>query len=269
MEFVSQFAYPLPLNVVASMLGIPPSDLGLIERWTYGFARRADVANLTPEVVRLGEEATHGFEEYFSDLVAARRADPTDDLTSALVAVEEDGHGLSEPELVAMCVFLLQAGHETTSDMLGNAMVALFRHPDQLDLLARRPALTAGGVEELLRYCSGTQFSFRRLTADLVLGGQRLEAGQTVVVGLGAANHDPARFTDPERLDLERPDHAHIAFGYGSHLCVGAALARMETEVSLRTLLRRAPAIRPEDDAPTWRPTLALRGVEQLAVRWD
>lgn len=269
MELVSQFAYPLPLNVVAAMLGVPTSDLPLIQRWTFGFARRTDLAHPTPDVVARGEEATLGFEEYFRGLAAARRKNPEDDLLSALVAVEDEGERLSEPEIVAMCVLLLQAGHETTADMIGNAMVALFQNPDQLELLAREPALTESAVEELLRYCSGVHFSFRVLTDDLVLGQRTLDAGDTVVVALGAVNRDPDRFDDPERLDLRRPDNAHLAFGFGSHLCVGAALARMETQVALRSLLDRAPGIRPEDAAPAWRPTLVLRGLEHLHVRWD
>jgi cytochrome P450 len=268
MELVSQFAYPLPIKVIANILGVPESDHPLIEALAWDFARAGDLAALTPEIVRRGDDAAAGFADYFGRMVEIRRTNPGDDVLSALAGAESDGDRLTGNEIVATAVLLMQAGHETTADLVGNAMVALFRHPDQLRLLQSDPQITKIAVEEFLRYDGSVQLNHRLLTEDMQVGPDKVQAGEVVAIFLGAANRDPARFPDPDRLDLTRAPAPHIAFSYGAYYCVGASLARTETQVALRTLLDRLPAIHPAADTFQWRNTLTLRGPHELTVAW-
>jgi pimeloyl-[acyl-carrier protein] synthase len=207
---------------------------------------------------------------YFRDLVAQRRAVPTDDLISDLIAARDGTDRLSEDELLATCALLFFAGHETTVNLIGNGMLALLRNPDQLQLLCTQPELIDNAVEELLRYDSPVQRTFRLAAEDVQFGNQRIRAGEQVMVMLGAANRDPRRFADPDRLDLLRVDAAqHLSFGGGMHYCVGAPLARMEAQVALTTLLQRLPGLRLRDEAPAWRPGLIFRGLRHLPLAFD
>jgi cytochrome P450 len=267
MELVQQFNYELPFNVIAHILGVPRSDFPYIKQLAWDFARAGE-RTVTDEVAKRGDDAARGFQAYFSELAEARSKNPTDDLITELVHVEQDGDRLTRHELVGNCVLLMQAGHETTQDLLGNSMVALFRHPDQLARLRANLDLVKGAVEEFLRYDGSVQTNHRLLLEDLHLGDVVLPAGDMVHSLLGAANRDPAEFADPDRLDIERPIRQHLAFAFGAYYCVGAALARTEVSVGVRTLLERFPGIRPASDTFQWRDTLTLRGPLRLEVTW-
>jgi cytochrome P450 len=267
MDLVEQFNYELPFNVIAHILGVPSTDFPEVKRLAWDFARAGEKV-VTPDVAQRGDAAARGFIELFEDLAEQRRRRPTDDLITSLVQVEEDGDRLSRTELVANCILLMQAGHETTQDLLGNAMVALFRDPAQLARLRDHPELMSPAVEEFLRYDSSVQINHRLLLRDMTLGDVTVPAGDMVYLFLGAANRDPAQFEDPDRLDITRPPQHHVAFAFGAYYCVGASLARTEIEVGIRTLLDRFPGIRPARDTFEWRDTLQLRGPRRVEVEW-
>ncbi len=273
MELVEQFNYELPFNVIAHILGVPESEFPRVKQLAWDFARAGEKV-VAPDVAQRGDDAARGFIELFEDLAEQRRRRPTDDLISSLVQVENDGDRLSRTELVANCILLMQAGHETTQDLLGNAMVALFRNPQQLALLRDDPELMKQAVEEFLRYDGSVQINHRLLLRDMTFGtagsddATTVPAGDMVYVFLGAANRDPAQFQDPDRLDITRPPQHHLAFAFGAYYCVGAALARTEIEIGLRTLLARFPEIRPASETFEWRDTLQLRGPRRVDVQW-
>ena len=266
-ELVEQYNYEIPFNVIAHILGIPEDDFPTIKSWAWDFARAGEKL-ITPEVSARGDEAARGLVSYFTALVEARRGDLGDDLLSSLLVAESDGETLTHTELVANLILLLQAGHETTQDLLGNAQVALFRHPDQLALLRSRPELTKNAVEEFLRYDASVQISHR-----VVLDGARLDDAEIPEQGMvytlnGAVNRDRERFVDPDRLDITRDLSHHLAFSVGAYYCLGAALARLETAVGIRALLDRFPGLRPATGGFEWRNTLQLRGPQSLEVTW-
>ena len=268
MDVVVDFAYQLPIRVIGHLLGVPDAEMGVIERHAYDFARGSEPAVEVDERTRRADVAAEGFGAYFADLVARRRADPGDDVLSALVSAEDGGERLSLEQVVATAVLLLQAGHETTTDMLGNGLVALFRNPDQLAWLRRNPDRVGEAVEELLRYDPTNQMNNRLLLDDVVIDDHVLPAGDQVAVVIGAANRDPAHFPEPDRLKLDRPIRQHAAFGYGAYYCVGATLARTELRVALSTLFDRLPGLRPATDGFAWRSTLRNRGPARLEVAW-
>ena len=267
MELVDQYNYELPFNVIARILGLPESDFPLIKQWSWDFARTGERV-VSDEVARRGDDATRALEAYFARLVEERRSRPGEDLLSALIAAEEEGHRLSHTELVANAILLLQAGHETTQDLLGSSQVALFRHPDQLRLLRDRPELTENAVEEFLRYDASVQINHRVLLGPARVAGVTLPEHEMIYLFLGAVNRDPARFADPDRLDITREISHHLAFSFGAYYCLGASLARIETQVGIRTLLDRFPGLRPARDGFEWRATLQLRGPQRIDVTW-
>jgi cytochrome P450 len=207
-------------------------------------------------------------QDYFAGLVAERRARPGDDLLTSLIHADDKGDQLSEYELISTAILLFAAGFETTTHLLGNGLLALLRHPDQLARLRADRRLLRPAVEELLRYDSPVQITARTANADLEVGEERIEAGNTVLVLLGAANRDPARFTDPDRLDLARSEGSALSFGSGIHYCLGAALARLEAQVVLDRMLDRFGTIELLDDRPRHRDSLTLRGLVDLHVRF-
>ena len=267
MDLVEQFNYELPFNVIAHILGIPEEDFPILKRNAWDFARAGERV-VSDEVSRRGDAAAAALTQYFTDLVEARRSRPTDDLLSSSIEAEEEGDRLSHTELVANCILLLQAGHETTQDLLGNAEVALFRHPDQLELLRDQPERTPNAVEEFLRYDGSVQVNHRVVLEDTMLGGTTIPAGSMLYFLLGAVNRDPAKFPDPDRLDVTREISHHMAFSFGAHYCLGASLARIEATVGIRTLLARFPTIRPATGEFEWRSTLLLRGPQRLEATW-
>lgn len=264
-DVIGEFAYPLPVTVIAHMLGVPVNMHDQFRRWSDSLA--AFIGGTTrpeTEVLPAALKAVLEMSEFFLALVAERRRAPRNDLLSALVQAEENGDRLSEQELVANSILLLLAGHETTTNLIGNGTLALLRHPDQLALLRDHPELTAPAIEELLRYDSPVQATSRRALTDIDIQGHRIEAGQVVTVFIGAAHRDPAQYENPAQLDLTRGDIRHLAFGHGPHYCLGAPLARLEGQVAIGTLVRRFPHMHLIDEHVVWRDNFALRGLKSL-----
>jgi cytochrome P450 len=265
-DIVEDLAGPLPLIVIADMFGVPGSDRHALRRWS---RELADTCELTAsrDVLDRGAAAAVEISALLHELVKERRRQPRQDLLSALVHVEARGDALTEEELIATCTLLLVAGHETSTNFIGNGMLALLRHPDQLELLKAHPELGPPAIEELLRYDSPVQTTFRTVLHDTEYDGRRLQKGATVCFMLGAANHDPAIFEEPRTLDITRDPNPHLSFSYGIHYCLGAPLARLEGQLAIQTLLRRAAHIELLDGSPTYRKTWAARGLEALPVR--
>jgi cytochrome P450 len=269
MDLIEEFAYPIPVNVICEMLGVPVEDHERFKGWSLDLARGLDSIMLGPEseVAKRSGQARQGLTEYMRELIAQRRAAPRADLLSALIAAEEAGDKLTEHELLATCILLLVAGHETTVNLIGNGMLALLRHPDQLRLLREQPTLIATAVEELLRYDGPVQRTARTPTEDVTFaGGRTIPKGEIVMPFIGAADRDPAQFRDPDRLDITRTENRHIAFGLGIHFCLGAPLARVEGQIAINTLIKRLPHLAVAIDRPEYRQSLTLRGLTALPV---
>jgi cytochrome P450 len=268
MDVIADLAYPLPVTVIAEMLGVPPEDRDRFKHWSDQLAVTANgnPSGLQPKDYRRIAQCYEELSAYFAEVVARRRAQPRNDLLSALAQAEEAGDRLNESELYANATLLLVAGHETTTNLIGNGTLALLRHPDQWQRLKADPSLVPGAVEELLRYDSPVQFTARVLTEDMEIGGKWLQAGQMAQLVLGSANRDPEQFTDPERLDVGRQDVKHLAFGLGSHYCLGAPLARLEARIVFETLLRRFPNLHLDDTHVEFRDNFNLRGLLELPV---
>jgi pimeloyl-[acyl-carrier protein] synthase len=268
MDLIEEFAYPIPVIVICEMLGVPVEDHERFRGWSLDLARGLDATLLGAgsDVAVRAAASRRSLSDYFRELIAERRDSPRGDLLSALIAAEEAGDKLSEHELLATCILLLVAGHETTVNLLGNGTLALLRHPDQLRLLRENPGLIGTAVEELLRYDGPVQRTARVPSADAVIDGHKIEAGEMVMPFIGAADRDPAQFADPDRLDLTRTDNRHIAFGWGIHFCLGAPLARLEGQIAINTMLRRFPKLALATDRPEYRQSLTLRGLKSLPV---
>jgi cytochrome P450 len=268
MDLIEEFAYPLPVRVICEMLGVPVKDHERFKAWGLDIARGLDAIMLPPDSP-VGQRSVSGrraLAEYFRELIAERRAAPRDDMLSALIAAEEAGDTLNEEELLATCILLLVAGHETTVNLIGNGMLALLRHPAELRKLRDNPRLIGSAVEELLRFDGPVQRTARIPSEDITIGGQTIGKGEMVMPFLGAADRDPTQFPDPDRLDITRSDNRHIAFGMGIHFCLGAPLARMEGQIAINTLLARLPRLTLATDQPRFRQSLTLRGLEALPV---
>ena len=268
MDLMEDLAYPLPVTVICEMLGVPVDDHGSIRGWSADIARSLDAIGLPSDadIVERGRVARRALADYFRRLVPQRRARPQQDLLSGLIAAEEQGDKLSSDEVIAMCLLLFIAGHETTVNLIGNGTLALLRHPEQLRTLQAEPALIGNAVEELLRYDSPVQRTARITNTEAEVAGQPMPRGTMVITALGAANRDPAQFPDPDVLDVTRKDPRHISFGFGIHFCLGAPLARVEGQVALGTLLRRMPNLALAESNPEWRESSVLRGLKRLNV---
>ena len=268
MDLIEQFAYPLPVTVICQMLGVPVKDRERFKQWGLDIARGLDAIMLPPdsEVARRSVASRQALTAYFRELIAERRATPRADVLSDLIAAEEAGDRLSEAELLATCMLLLIAGHETTVNLIGNGTLALLRHPDQLRLLRERPGLIGTAVEELLRFDGPVQRTARIPSEDITIDGRTIPKGELVMPFIGAADRDPAQFPEPDRLDITRTDNRHVAFGLGIHFCLGAPLARVEGQIAINTLLRRMPRLALATERPVFRQSLTLRGLESLEV---
>jgi cytochrome P450 len=265
-DFVADIAYPLPVIVVCELLGVPPEDRDRLKHWSDELATLLDPLQGEGGVERL--ERTYGeVATYFRAIFADRRRFPRADLISGLVAVDEGGDRLSEAELLSLTVLILAAGHETTTNLLGNAVQALLRFPDQRRRLQDDPGLIEPAVEEFLRYESPVQLTDRVALEDCELGGQRVRAGELVALLLAAANRDPEVFADPDRLDIGRTPNPHLAFSQGVHFCLGAALARLEAQVTIAALIRRFPDFQAVPGPRSHRRSIVLRGVTALPLR--
>ncbi|MBC7810249.1 MAG: cytochrome P450 [Burkholderiales bacterium] len=266
MDVIWDFAYPLPASVIAEMLGVPAEDHQLFKHWTDDIVAFMGTARAQPDDAQRALNGVRGLSEYVRGVIAEHRQHPRETLISGLMSTDENGGQLSEDEIVGVCSGLFIAGHETTTNLIGNGMLALLRNRDQLEKLRDNPILIGGAVEELLRYDSPVQRSWGVALDDMEIGGKRIRAGELVLKMLGAANRDPEQFPDPDTLDIERGDNRHIAFGYGFHFCLGAPLARIEGQIAINTLLRRLPNIRLAAPDVEWHPNIAFRGLKSLPV---
>ena len=265
MDVIADLAIPLPTTVIAALLGLPETDRDCLKAWSDDFA--TFIGGPTDhERNRRADAAIRDLIAYFTDAIARQRREPGDNLISHLIAVEERGQTLTSNEILATCVILLIGGHETTTNLIGNGLLALLRHPDHLRRLRHDLALIESAVEELLRYDSPVQMTTRLATDDLTLGGARIGQGELVKLWLGAANRDPAQFSAPDGLDLARADNRHLAFGYGMHFCVGAALARLEGQVALGTLVGRFPNLALTDEPLEYHGTQVFRALKRLPI---
>ena len=264
-DLISIVAEPLPVTVIAELLGIPEADRHRLRPWSADICGMYEL-NPSPEAARKAVAACEEFSAYLRDLVRFRRANPADDLLSALVRVHDEGDRLTEDELIGTCVLLLNAGHEATVNATGNGWWALFRNPDQLAALRSDPGLLPTAVEELLRYDTPAQMFERWVLEDFEWGGQQFRKGTELALLFGSANRDPAVFRDPDRLDLARTDNPHISFGVGIHYCLGAPLARVELQASFGAVLRRAPNLSLVRE-PEWKPGYIMRGLKELLVQ--
>ncbi|MGX1547465.1 cytochrome P450 [Streptomyces adustus] len=262
MDLIEAVASPLPLSVICELFGIPPEDRVQVKTWFRRFGRLS-------EDIDKSEAAIEQYEEYLARLVHHRRADPGDDLISALVATQAQDDRLTDSELLATCFVLITAGDETTTHLVGNGMLALLRHPDQLARLRADPTLARMAVEELARYDTPTQAIVRVVAEDVEIGGRTLREGELVYLFLAATNRDPERFEDPDRLDLTRPGNRHLSFGNGPHFCLGGPLAKLQAEVAVGTLVRRLPQLRLADGAVLdWRPNPLQRRLTALPLTY-
>jgi hypothetical protein len=266
LEVIADLAYPLPAIVTAELLGVPPTDRDQLKAWSEDFAEMLGNFQHNPDrftrVLRSLEEML----AYFRDAVRREREHPGDGLIHALTTAEIDGDRFTDDEVVANTIVTMVGGQETTTNLIGNGMLALLRHPDQLDRLRADLTLIPSAVEELLRYESPSQHTARLAPHDVELGGKLIRTRQAVIAVMGAANRDPARFPDPDRLDIGRADNRHLAFGWASHFCFGAPLARIEGQVAFEKLIARFPHLRPAPGPVTWRHNLGLRGLTTLPV---
>ncbi|CAN5511280.1 cytochrome P450 [soil metagenome] len=266
-ELLDTLAFPFPVAVIGELVGVPETDRPrfrqLVRDGAASLELSADAEVLQRAAVALGEMTA-----YFDDLIAVRRRRPEDDLLTALIEVEDAGDTIAHDELIANVILLFAAGFETTSNLIGNGVVALGAHPDELARLRADRSLLPGAVDEILRYDSPVQLDGRTALADTTLpDGTEVAAGETVVTLLGAANHDPARFADPDRFDIGRADSGALSFAWGIHHCLGASLARAEGAAVFAQLLDRYRAIEVLDDPPRWRQSMTLRGLDALPVR--
>jgi len=265
LDLLPAYAEPLPVAVIAELLGVPEADRGRLRPWSNAIVKMYEYA-VSAEQRQAAERASAEFVGYLRDLVAHRRRAPGEDLVSSLVAVsDDDGSRLSEDELVTTCALLLNAGHEASVNVVGNGVLALLRHPGELARLRSDPTLVPAAVEEMIRYDAPLQLFERTATEDAEIGGVTVAAGQKIAALLGSANRDPAAFADPDRFDVSRATGPHLGFGAGIHFCLGAPLARVELQVSLATLLRRFPRLALAG-TPVRRPEFVIRGLLSLPV---
>ena len=268
MDVIADLAIPYPITIIVRMLGLPVSERVQFKKWSVDY-----FSHLTFESTLEQDLAVHhsyrAATEYFRPFILERRNAPGEDLISLLSRPDENGELLPDDEIVSACLMLLATGHENTTRMIGGGVNALLRHPEQLQLLRADPALIGSAVEEMLRYDSPVQWTLRHLRDDLDWRGQSMKKGQRVQIGIGPANRDPAQFPDPDRFDIARARNRHVAFGYGSHFCLGAALGRLETQIVIGGLVARFPALRQDRPAEWVQDGIAFRGPKTLQVRWD
>ena len=264
LDLMASIAHPLPVIVIAEMLGVPPEDMTRFERWSNDIALNIE-PTLDDEEIERVRNAAEELTEYFEGIILLRRSDPRDDIISALLAAEEEGDKLTHEELMRTLILLLVAGNETTRNLIGNGVLALLSNPDQFKLLRENPSLMGSAVKELLRYDSPVQLDGRWATVDVELGGKSISAGQPVIAVIGAANRDPDVFENPDRLDIRRSGASHLSFGRGIHYCLGAPLAEMEGRIALATVMRKFPTIRLAAE-PVRRRQTVLRGLKHLWV---
>jgi len=265
MDVIAELAVPLPVIVIAELLGVPSEDHDQFKLWSDRIAVVLDGSVRAAGLPAAADSAAE-LSEYLRGVVVQRRGRPREDLISRMIAARDHEAALSDDELVANCILLMLAGHETTTNLIGNGVRALLCHPEQLQRLREAPQLAAGAVEECLRYDAPVQLTSREPLEDLELFGVKFRRGIEINMIIGSANRDEARFDDPDQLDIGRDASGHLSFGYGSHFCLGAPLARLEGEIALRRLAERLPGLEKTTAAFEWRPGLVLRGLRSLPV---
>lgn len=268
-DVMAVVANPLPAIVTAEMLGVPTSDHELLKNWSADFAEMLGNFQHNPGRTERVLRSVNEMTAYFHDALARVKGRPGEGLISALAAASVDGDRLTDHEVVANVIVTMVGGQETTTNLIGNGLLSLLRNPAAMTLLRDDPSGTPTAVEELLRFESPSQHTARLAPAGTVIGGQPIDEGQAVVAVMGAANRDPRRFPDPDRLDLARTDNRHLAFGWAAHFCFGAPLARMEAQIAFDTLLARLPGLALDGAPLRWRPNLGLRGLTELRLRWS
>ncbi|MBW0273525.1 cytochrome [Nocardia sp. MH4] len=272
-DLVEKIAYPLPLIIACELIGVPEQAYDQVHRWSQDLARGFDHDYTLPEeCLSARSAASRGFMGYFRELLNERRVTPRDDLLSVLSQVEDRGDVLTEQELLATCITTFVAGHETTANLIGTGMLRLLRNPDQIQLLRDRPELLAVAPDELLRLDPSVQITTRAATRPITVAGHEFEQGEGVVVLINSANHDPAAYPDPDRVDMTRyadpmnPAKKHLGFSLGIHYCLGAPLALLEMEILLDVLLRKVRTVELRSENPPFKPNVVIRGLESLAV---
>jgi pimeloyl-[acyl-carrier protein] synthase len=265
MDVIADLAVPLPTMVIAALLGVPQTDHECLKAWSDDFATFIG-GPTNHDGNRRADGAIRNLVAYFTDAIDRWRREPGDNLIRHLIAVEEQDQTLTSSEILATCIILLIGGHETTTNLIGNGLLALLRHPDQLWRLRHDPALIESAIEELLRYDSPVQMTTRLATDCLTLSDARIQEASLVKLWLGAANRDPAQFPAPDGLDLGRADNRHLAFGYGMHFCVGAAVARLEAQVAIGALVGQFPDLSLMDEPVDYHGTQVFRALKRLPV---
>ena len=266
MDVIADLAYPLPAIVIGEMLGAAPQDRDQLKKWSADLAAFLGNIRTVSETYENAIKSVSELIEYLRELVYQRRKEPRDDLISALALAEEEGDSFTEEELYSMCVLLIFAGHETTTNLIGNGLLALMNNPDQLAKLRKDPSLLEPAIEEIIRYDGPVQTTSRTALEPLEIGGKQIAKGDRLSLTLGAANRDPAQFPDPDRMDISRTDNRHVGFGFGIHFCLGAALARMEGQLAIGGVVERMPELRLESTDLVWRDNPILRSLNALPV---
>ena len=269
MDFIREVAFPLPATVIAILLGAPVEDIELIKEWSDRLAAYLGGSVQGKDNFVEAREGVSRLADYFRSLLQERRKSPRDDLMSLMLRAEHDGDRLSHEEAVSNCVLLLFAGHETTTNLLGNGLFHLLRHPDQVRLLRENPGLTATAVEEFLRYDGPVPATIKVAAEDVEWRSKHIRRGEMVLPFMASANRDPSQFPDADELDIRRTPNRNVAFAYGIHFCLGAPLARLEGQLTFDTLLRRLPDLTLQSTQGEWKPMIFLRGLESLAVSWQ
>jgi cytochrome P450 len=273
MDFAGDFSAPLPIRVIATMIGIPEEDWPRFKRWSDGILRLSYARSGEDEARKAGiefEAVKSEMEPYLREMIRERRAAPRNDLLTRLVEAELDGERLSHEEILGFFQLLVVGGQETTTNLVNNALLCFLEHPDQLALLRANPGLLPSAIEEVLRYRSPLQWVMRTPRRDLELHGQTIPAGKLALAVIGSANRDPKQFKDADRFDIAREPNPHIAFGHGIHSCIGAALARMEAKIALSDFLARVNNFELATPEP-WEPRRALHvhGPSRLPIRFE
>jgi pimeloyl-[acyl-carrier protein] synthase len=269
MELLSDFAEPLPAIVTAEMLGVPVEDHRELKDWSAAFAGMLGNFQHNPDQLDGVLDAVRKLTAYFEQAILDQRKHPREGLVQTLMSSEVDGDRLTDEEIVANCIVTMVGGQETTTNLIGSGTLTLLRNPDQLARLRADPDVMPAAVEELLRYESPSQHTARLAPDDVVLGGKQISKRQAVIAVMAAGNRDPDRFPDPDRLDFDRPDNRHLAFGWAAHFCFGAPLARLEGQIAFDALLRRFETLELTDEELVWRENLGLRGLKALPLRYE
>ncbi len=263
-DLLTRFAAPLPLTVIAKLLGVPSEDFALLKAWSGPMAATAE--SRKPEVLAAAMQVCEDFSAYLTEIVQQRRKNPQNDLISSLIAAEADGGKLSEDELIATCMLILVAGHETTTNLIANGVWCLLSNPDQFELIRQTPQLLSSAIEEILRFESPARIAIRFASEDMELKEASIKCGDRIGLVVASANHDPKEFENPDAFLVERKMGRHLSFGFGIHFCLGAALARAEAEIALRALFGRFPNLRLESQEPRWTESISLRGLQALPL---